>query len=174
MFKRWRCCSDWYLFDDSITLFNSCVLFLSFKRQEGVFCDFGVKWSARLKWPPNSPPEILRRFFCANKKIFENFWPQVWPEVGRKYKDCEPRSWSEIDNFFDSFKLFVIHFLFPPWVTFLIFRKFCQMQTKTILGSVEVKGRKKLIGNYNNLGDKDQKWNPTVKTIILQTDQQLN
>ena len=48
------------------------------------------------------------------------------------------------------------------------------MQTKTILGSVEVKGRKKLIGNYNNLGDKDQKWNPTVKTIILQTDQQLN
>ena len=48
----------------------------------------------------------------------------------------------EIDKFFKSFKLFVIHFLFRSYPDsrslshFSIFRKSCQMQTQTIKGQL--------------------------------------
>ena len=49
--------------------------FLSFKRQEGVFRDFWPLNDVLGKIdPPNSPPEISRRFFWANKKIWEIFF----------------------------------------------------------------------------------------------------
>jgi len=45
-----------------------------------------IKWSARLKWPPIVLLKLKGGFFelIKNSKFFS---PEVWPEVGRKYKD---------------------------------------------------------------------------------------